>query len=186
MHLTTGTHVAQICWFLLTESRHVPARLAQTAPPRDDTDGAGKRDIIDLDLSRDNALQQRVDLASRDDSNLLKGGIETRSPAYDSGTDRIERVAGASDAPSLLLGESGTGADQIDPFDRVQLAEVIRTCRGSTSLSDAGRRLFAVSRGHRTSTHDADRLRKYLQRVGLDWATATSSRHNPGRARRSR
>lgn len=75
MHLTTGTHVAQIRWFLLTESRHVPARLAQTAPPRDDTDGAGKRDIIDLDLSRDNALQQRVDLASRDDSNLLKGGI---------------------------------------------------------------------------------------------------------------
>ena len=27
IHLTTGTHVAQICWFLLTESRHVPARL---------------------------------------------------------------------------------------------------------------------------------------------------------------
>ena len=33
VHLTTGTHVAQICWFLLTESRHVPARLIQTGPP---------------------------------------------------------------------------------------------------------------------------------------------------------
>ncbi len=420
VHLTTGTHVAQICWFLLTESRHVPARLAQTGPPRDDTDDAGKLDIIDLDLSRYNALQQRFDLASRDYSNLLKGGIETRSPAYNAVIDRIERVAGASDAPILLLGESGTGktelaqriyelklqrrrvkgrlvqincatlrgssalaalfgqrrshtgiagsersgllheagggvlfldeidelgldeqaallhaietgryyplgsdhevssrfqviagtgrdpvrlaaegrfrpdllarltmwsfrlpalrerredieanllfeldrserelgirvgfnadarelflrfatdpatpwpgnfrdfgcairrlctlaprgritramvvdeieglrrvwrgsaqdeggrllaellgagADQIDPFDRVQLAEVIRTCRSSTGLSDAGRRLFAVSRGQRTSTNDADRLRKYLQRFGLDWATVTS------------
>lgn len=35
VHLTTGTHVAQICWFLLTESRHIPARLIQTGPPRD-------------------------------------------------------------------------------------------------------------------------------------------------------
>ncbi|MFC5737164.1 RNA repair transcriptional activator RtcR family protein [Sinirhodobacter huangdaonensis] len=177
MHLTTGTHVAQICWFQLTESRHVPTRLAQTGPPRDDTDGAGKRDITDLDLSRRNALQQRVDLASRDDSNLQKGGIETRSPADDAGTDRIERIermAGASDAPILLLGESGTGADQIAPFDRVQLAEVRRTCRGSTRLSDAGRHLLAVSRGHRTSTNDADRLRKYTQRFGLDRATVTS------------
>ena len=27
IHLTTGTHVAQICWFLLAESRHVVARM---------------------------------------------------------------------------------------------------------------------------------------------------------------
>jgi transcriptional regulatory protein RtcR len=27
VHITTGTHVAQICWFLLTEARFVPARL---------------------------------------------------------------------------------------------------------------------------------------------------------------
>lgn len=97
-----------------------------------------------------------------------------RSPADDAGTDRIERVAGASDAPILLLGESGAGADQIAPFDRAQLAEVRRTCRGSTRLSDAGRHLFAVSRGCRTGTNDADRLRKYPQRFGLDRATVTS------------
>lgn len=29
MHITTGTHVAQICLFLLTESRHLPGRLIQ-------------------------------------------------------------------------------------------------------------------------------------------------------------
>ena len=32
VHITTGTHVAQICLFLLTESRHFPARLIQTSP----------------------------------------------------------------------------------------------------------------------------------------------------------
>lgn len=34
VHITTGTHVAQICLFLLTEARYFPARLLQTARPR--------------------------------------------------------------------------------------------------------------------------------------------------------
>ena len=33
VHITTGSHVAQICLFLLTESRHIPGRLLQTSPP---------------------------------------------------------------------------------------------------------------------------------------------------------
>jgi len=33
VHITTGSHVAQICLFLLTESRHIPGRLLQTNPP---------------------------------------------------------------------------------------------------------------------------------------------------------
>ena len=33
VHITTGIHVAQICLFLLTESRHLPASLLQTSPP---------------------------------------------------------------------------------------------------------------------------------------------------------
>ncbi|MEM6307835.1 MAG: RNA repair transcriptional activator RtcR family protein, partial [Pseudomonadota bacterium] len=73
VHLTTGTHVAQICWFLLTESRHIPARLIQTGPPVTD-DAAARFDIIDLDLSRYNALQQRFDQLSREYSDQLKGG----------------------------------------------------------------------------------------------------------------
>jgi len=107
VHLTTGTHVAQICWFLLTESRHVPARLIQTAPPRDE--GQGKLDVIDLDLSRYNALQQRFDQLSREYSDQLKGGIATRNPGYNALIDRVELVASNSDAPILLLGETGTG-----------------------------------------------------------------------------
>jgi len=112
VHLTTGTHVAQICWFLLTESRHIPARLLQTGPPRGD-DASPTMDIIDLDLSRYNALQQRFDLLSREYSDQLKGGIETRSAVYNAVIDRIELVASASDAPILLLGESGTGKTEL-------------------------------------------------------------------------
>ncbi len=34
VNITTGTHVAQICWFLLTEARIIPGRLLQLSPPR--------------------------------------------------------------------------------------------------------------------------------------------------------
>jgi len=51
IHITTGTHVAQICLFLLTESRHLPGRLLQCSPQRDRSE-PGTITIIDLDLSR--------------------------------------------------------------------------------------------------------------------------------------
>ena len=34
IHITTGTHVAQICLFLLTEAHFLPGRLLQTQPTR--------------------------------------------------------------------------------------------------------------------------------------------------------
>src|SRR5688572_10936663 len=34
VHITTGTHVAQICLFLLVETRRIPGPLIQTSPPR--------------------------------------------------------------------------------------------------------------------------------------------------------
>ena len=60
-------------------------------------------------------------------------------------------------------------AAELDRFDRVQLADVIQICRQSRTLSEAGRRLFDVSRTRKTSSNDADRLRKYLARFGLNW-----------------
>ncbi|MBP6705022.1 MAG: sigma 54-dependent transcriptional regulator, partial [Vicinamibacteria bacterium] len=62
VHITTGTHVAQICLFLLTESRHFPARLLQTSPPpRGGGDRTARYDIIDLDLSRYDRIAARFD-----------------------------------------------------------------------------------------------------------------------------
>ncbi|MEM7678514.1 MAG: sigma 54-dependent transcriptional regulator, partial [Myxococcota bacterium] len=68
---------------------------------------------------------------------------------------------------SRHLGASAT--DALDRFDLVQLADVLRVCEASGSMSEAGRTLFAVSRTRRTSTNDSDRLRKYLKRFDLTW-----------------
>jgi len=64
-----------------------------------------------------------------------------------------------------LMDREGLAA--LDRFDRVQLEAVVQVCRTARSLSDAGRTLFAASRAARSSTNDADRLRKYLARFGL-------------------
>lgn len=63
----------------------------------------------------------------------------------------------------------GTRAAALDLFGRAQLERALDVCRGSASLSAAGRTLFAVSRQHKKQPNDADRLRKYLARFGLDW-----------------
>ena len=34
VHITTGSHVAQICLFLLNESHHLPGKLVQTSPSK--------------------------------------------------------------------------------------------------------------------------------------------------------
>ena len=62
-----------------------------------------------------------------------------------------------------------TELEGLDLFDRLQLESVIAVCRHSTSLADAGRKLFAATRTRRTSHNDSDRLRKYLARFDLDW-----------------
>ena len=40
---------------------------------------------------------------------------------------------------------------------------------GVKIFSDAGRKLFGITRTQRKVPNDADRLRKYLARFGLDW-----------------
>ncbi len=50
VHITTGTHVAQICLYLLTEANYIPAKLLQTSPSKEGVQGCYQ--IIDLDLSR--------------------------------------------------------------------------------------------------------------------------------------
>jgi transcriptional regulatory protein RtcR len=66
-------------------------------------------------------------------------------------------------------------AADLDEFDRLQLEAVIAVCRQCATLAEAGRRLFAVSRGKRSVVNDSDRLKKYLRRFGLDWGAVTGS-----------
>jgi transcriptional regulatory protein RtcR len=68
----------------------------------------------------------------------------------------------------------GEAADEIAPFDRVQLAHVVAVCRRSKTLSDAGRELFAISRQKRAVANDPDRLKKYLARFELSFEACQS------------
>ena len=110
IHITTGTHVAQICLFLLTEARYFPARLLQTWPPPKQTRGeVGGYTIIDLDLSRYDRIAQRFADEREETISLLKSGIATRNLAFNRMIEAIERVANRSKAPILLLGPTGAG-----------------------------------------------------------------------------
>src|SRR5262249_22759641 len=91
VHITTGSHVAQICLFLLTESRHLPGRLLQTSPPPG-MRGAdpGTFRIIDLDLSKYDRIATRFARAELDERSLLKSGIQTRNPAFNALVERLD------------------------------------------------------------------------------------------------
>ena len=56
----------------------------------------------------------------------------------------------------------------LDLFDALQLKSVIGICRQSRPISDAGRKLYAASRATKAKPNDADRLKKYLNRFGLN------------------
>lgn len=109
IHITTGTHVAQICLFLLTEARYLPGRLLQTQPTRGSVDPAGTWSVIDLDPSRYDSIATRFAVASAESTSFLKSGIDTRNAAFNDMIDEIEQVASRSRSPMLLMGPTGAG-----------------------------------------------------------------------------
>ncbi|HET8730580.1 MAG TPA: RNA repair transcriptional activator RtcR, partial [Moraxellaceae bacterium] len=113
VHLTTGTHVAQICWFLLTESRYLPARILQTSPPREGEGSAGSCAVIDLDLSRYDRLASRFAREKEDAVSHLKAGIPTRNDIFNAMIDEMEQVAVGSREPLLLIGPTGAGKSHL-------------------------------------------------------------------------
>ncbi|WP_256078866.1 RNA repair transcriptional activator RtcR [Massilia sp. YIM B04103] len=110
VHITTGTHVVQICLFLMTEARYFPGRLLQTAPPRRQGSGnPGSYALIDLDLSKYDQIAQRFTREQEEGVAFLKSGIATRNARFNAMIDEIERVALKSKAPMLLMGPTGAG-----------------------------------------------------------------------------
>lgn len=167
-HITTGTHVAQICMFLLTESRHLPGALLQTSPPRrrGKQDARGTYRVIDLDLSRYDELASRFDLEQQEGRSYLKSGIATRNVQFNQLIEQIERVSLATTAPVLITGPTGAGKSQLakrifewkrqrqqisGPFVAVNCA----TIRGEQAMST----LFGHTKGAFTGAVD--------QRAGL-------------------
>jgi len=79
-------------------------------------------------------------------------------PSHAKAADRLTDFAGPEAIPAM------------DLFDRAQLNQVLEVCLRSRSLSEARRMLFGASRDRKTTSNDADRLRKYLGRFGIEWA----------------
>ena len=168
VHITTGTHVAQICLFLLCETRAMPGRLLQSSPtPRgqrtdDRAPNIGRLDIIELELAKYDRLAARFRARQHQGASLLKAGIETRNAAFNRLIDELERVATRSRDPILLHGETGTGKTalcrRIYELKRARqhvsgefVAVNCATLRGDTSMSA----LFGHTRGAFTGAAEA-------------------------------
>jgi len=183
VHITTGTHVVQICLFLLTESRHLPGKLLQTSPrdPRgegSDHSARGTFGVVDLDLERYEAIATRARAEHSRGEAILKDGIATRNAAYNALVAKVEEVAVRSKAPMLFLGPTGAGKSALarrvfalkkarqglsGPFVEVNCA----TLRGDLAMSS----LFGHKKGAFTgalSDRDGQLLRAHGGVLFLD------------------
>ena len=117
IHISTGSHVEQICLFLLVESHHLSAKIVQTSPKeghvRHSKDSKGTCNIIDLDLSKYDKLAKRFEIERQNDLSFLKQGIDTKNAAFNKLIETIERVAVRSSDPILLTGPTGAGKSQL-------------------------------------------------------------------------
>ena len=87
VHITTGTHVAQICLFLLTESRYFPARLLQTR--RRAGSGVRRRTSrSSTSTCRSTTASPRASARGARRARALKSGIETRNAGFNRSSSR--------------------------------------------------------------------------------------------------
>jgi len=112
LHITTGTHVAQICWYLLLEAHYLPARIIQSSPSETRAP-QGKYHLIDLDLSRYDSLRSRLEAEQQANWQQLKADIATRNPAFNRLITEVEKVAIRSTAPILIMGATGAGKSHL-------------------------------------------------------------------------
>lgn len=147
VHISTGSHVQQICLFLLTESGRFPGGLVQTSPEkRTQSSSPGSCQLIDLDLSKYDKIADRFLQDQQEAVDFLKSGIATRNREFNALIDQLERVAIHSKAPILLMGPTGAGKSHLarkifelkksrrqisGPFVEVNCA----TLRGEASMS---------------------------------------------------
>ncbi len=164
VHITTGTHVAQICLFLLCETRMMPARLLQTSPVHIDGGRTpeGGNSVIDLDLAKYDRLAARFAKRLVTSREQLKAGIATRNAGFNQLIDELEQVATRSKDPILLGGATGTGksalAERVHALKKRQhqvtgefVAVNCATLRGDGAMSA----LFGHARGAFTGATEA-------------------------------
>ncbi|GAA5132098.1 sigma 54-interacting transcriptional regulator [Luteolibacter yonseiensis] len=117
IHITTGTHIAQISLFLLNEAGTLPGKLIQSSPPPSALSRQKKPEprysVIDLDLSKYDQLSTRFQKEHVEVTDFLKSGIATRNAGFNRLIERIEQVALRSQAPVLLTGPTGAGKSHL-------------------------------------------------------------------------
>jgi transcriptional regulatory protein RtcR len=112
VNITTGTHVAQICLFLLAESRYLPGRLFQVGLVKGG-DPKGTYSVIDLDLKKYNPIAARFEKEKDQSEQFLKAGIVTRNSNFNILIDQIEMICLRSRDPLLLMGRTGVGKTEL-------------------------------------------------------------------------
>ena len=138
VNITTGTHVAQICWFLLTEARYHPGQAAAALAAASGWRRRRRRRLRASSIStcRATTASPRASAPSRREAtSFLKSGIATRNPAFNRMIDRIEQVAIRSQGAA--------------PADRADRAPASRSWRGASTSSRRLRQQIegAVRRG---------------------------------------
>jgi transcriptional regulatory protein RtcR len=114
VHITTGTHVQQICLFLLTEARYLPGKLLQTSPPTPVGSGEpGELRVIDLDLASYRQIAERVQATRARACRSSRPASRPATPASTRSSSSIERVATATRSPILLTGPTGAGKTRL-------------------------------------------------------------------------
>lgn len=113
LNITTGTHVVQICLFLLAESKYVPARLFQGGVDYKRPDPKGSYKIIDLDLRKYDPIAARFVKEKIESEQFLKAGINTKNKDFNTLIERIETIALRSQDPILLMGRTGAGKTEL-------------------------------------------------------------------------
>lgn len=109
VNISAGSHVMQICLFLLTEAHYFPAKLVQSPHRGGDTDEPSDCREIDLRLEKYDKIMQRFSTEEDDDIALLKGYRITHNPIFDALIRRILKTSSKYDYPILLTGKTGVG-----------------------------------------------------------------------------
>jgi transcriptional regulatory protein RtcR len=104
VHLTTGTHVAQICLFLLTEARYFPAKFVQSSPDPNPPLAKGALQIVDLDLSKYDSIARRFAEERRDRYAALKSGINTHNQRFNSMIESADVADGTDGSGQIAAG----------------------------------------------------------------------------------
>lgn len=118
VNITTGTHIMQICLFLLTEAKYFPANLVQS--PKPDLNRIEKTSHyiepfieIDLRLEKHKKIAQRLNKEKQEDILVLKDNIETKNSIFENLMTRILYVSKNSNSPILITGSTGVGKSSL-------------------------------------------------------------------------